>query len=74
VVALDVLAAGAAGWKELGGVVPLVCRGESDFAMHFARAFLAGGPAVIVVEAAGHVASTRPQALTRHHPSPEAHE
>ena len=56
VVVLDVLDAGAAGWKELGGVVPLVCRGESDFAMHFARAFLAGGPAVIVVEAAGHVA------------------
>ena len=56
VVVLDVLEAGTAGWKELCGVAPLVCRGESDFTMHFSRAFLAGRPAVIVVEAAGRVA------------------
>jgi hypothetical protein len=37
-------------------VAPLVCRGEQDFAMHFSRAFLAGRPAVILVEAAGRVA------------------
>ena len=56
VVVLDVPDAGPGGWKEVGGVAPLVCRGEPDFALHFARAFLAGRPAVIVVEAAGRVA------------------
>jgi acetolactate synthase-1/2/3 large subunit len=47
VVVLDVLAAGTAGWKDLCGVAPLGCRGESDFTMHFSRAFLSGRPAVI---------------------------
>ena len=56
VVVLDVLAARTAGWKELCGIAPLGCRGEPDFAMHFSRAFLAGQPAVLAVEASGRVA------------------
>jgi acetolactate synthase-1/2/3 large subunit len=56
VVVLDVVGAGTAGWKDLCGLAPLGCRGEPDFAMHFSRAFLAGRPAVLAVEAAGRVA------------------
>jgi acetolactate synthase I/II/III large subunit len=56
VVVLDVLDAGSGDGKEVGGVAPIVCRGEADFGMHFSHAFLAGRPAVIVVEAAGRVA------------------
>jgi acetolactate synthase I/II/III large subunit len=55
VVVLAVLEAGTAGWKDLCGVAPLECRGEPDFAMDFSRAFLAGRPAVLAVEASARV-------------------
>ena len=49
VVVLDPLDAEATAGMERAGVQSFVSRGESDFAMRFSRAFLAGRPAIVTM-------------------------
>ncbi len=54
VIMLGALAGGAR--PALAGIEVSVCRGESEFPLHFSRAFLAGRPSVVTVEAPARVA------------------
>ncbi len=54
VIVLGALAVGAR--PALAGIEVSACRGESNFPLHFARAFLAGHPSVVAVEMTARVA------------------